>query len=73
MENHVPPDIWCHFPEVENPADIPTRKIKFANLAANSVWWHGAEWLLSSEDMWPMKKRIQDVPDHFVSDKLYLK
>ena len=68
IRKFVPPDIWCHFPGVENPADIPTRKVKFANLAVNSVWWHGAEWLLSSEDMWPTKKRILDPPDHCVSE-----
>ena len=64
----VPPDIWCHCPGVENPADIPTRKVKFANLAVNNIWWYGPEWLLGSEDMWPKKKRILDIPDHCVSE-----
>jgi hypothetical protein len=36
-----------------NPADLPSRGIAAKDLANNSTWWNGSEFLLHSETEWP--------------------
>ena len=49
----VLPEFWDHCPGSENPADIPSRGMSVTNLTKSQTWFHGPEWLLSSEEYWP--------------------
>ena len=44
---------WRHCPGNLNPADLPSRGIAAKDLANNSIWWNGPEFLLHSETEWP--------------------
>ena len=44
---------WRHCPGDLNPADLPSRGIAAKDLANNSTWWNGPEFLLHSETEWP--------------------
>ena len=46
----------------ENPADLPTCWSDPTQLATNSCWWNGLEWLKRDEEYWPNPLLAQDVP-----------
>lgn len=39
------PDIWRHCPGKTNPADLPSRGLSFLELAVNTLWRCGPDWL----------------------------
>jgi len=46
---------WRHVPTEINPADIPTRTPKVDELASNTLWWKGPNFLQQAEENWPPK------------------
>ena len=50
---------WRHCPGNLNPADLSSRGIAAKDLANNSIWWNGPEFLLHSETA-TTKKRYSD-------------
>ncbi len=49
---HSNPSQWKHIPTDINPADIPTRLPKISDLADNSLWWNGPQFLPDSMTSW---------------------
>ena len=47
-------DSWKHIPSAENIADILTRGAKPDKLGPGSIWHSGPEWLVKSEEVWPV-------------------
>jgi hypothetical protein len=52
---------YRYVPTLLNPADIPSRGAPLSDLRSSSLWWHGPEFLLSSESTWPEDNF--DIPD----------
>ena len=44
---------WRHVPTDQNPADIATRPITVEELASESLWWSGPDFLRNSQESWP--------------------
>ena len=47
----APTDRWLYCNTMDNPADIPTRGIKFSELHYCTKWWIGPDWLALPEDL----------------------
>ena len=45
MRNLLPSACWHHCLGVDNPADLPSRGVKPADLAKNDLWLSGPQWL----------------------------
>jgi len=61
---------WRYCPSADNPADLLTRGITFAQLNNSDKWNHGPEWLITPSH-WPTWQRlevfnIQEAADEFV-------
>ncbi|GFR00346.1 integrase catalytic domain-containing protein [Trichonephila clavata] len=56
------PSFWNHCPEIQNPADIVSRGVKFSRLLNDISWLQGAEWLRLPPDFWPESKN-EDSPN----------
>ena len=55
-------DIIFHYvPSKDNPADLASRGMSINDLLANSLWWHGPEWLLDPNHAWTIWE--QDMPN----------
>ena len=68
----VLPEFWDHCPGSENPADIPSRGMSVTNLAKSQTWFHGPEWLLSSEEYWPsttLETELESATEELRADK----
>ena len=52
--------LWSHCPGKENPADLPKHWSDPTQLATNSCWWNGPEWLKKDEEYWPNPLLAQD-------------
>ena len=50
---------WRHCPGKLNPADMPSRGVSAKQLADNSVWWNGPEFLYRRESEWPQIQSTQ--------------
>ena len=50
---------WRHCPGKLNPADMPSRGVSAKELADNSVWWNGPEFLYRRESEWPQIQSTQ--------------
>lgn len=44
---------WKWVAGENNPADLASRGIQASNLATNSLWWNGPDWLKLTESNWP--------------------
>ena len=62
VRRRVDHSLWSHCPGKENPADLPTRWSDPTQLATNSHWWNGLEWLKKDEKYWPDPLLAQGVP-----------
>ena len=51
----ISPDRWRHVSGVENPADCASRGLFPSEIIEHHLWWHGPEWLLKTEDEWPIR------------------
>ena len=40
-------------PGTENPADISTRELKSSLIVNSTLWWHGSQFFLLTEENWP--------------------
>ena len=45
IRNLLPSACWHHCPGVDNPADLPSRGVKPADLAKNDLWLSGPRWI----------------------------
>ena len=45
IREHTSPNQWRYVSTAENPADLTSRGSKAIDLAGNSFWWHGPEFL----------------------------
>ncbi|XP_065091295.1 uncharacterized protein LOC135712267 [Ochlerotatus camptorhynchus] len=52
--------IWNHVPGIENPADIISRGATPAQIASNTLWWNGPEWLKKETQYWPVNAQVPD-------------
>ena len=48
------PDRWRHVSGVDNPADCASRGLYPSELVNHRLWWNGPEWLVKTEDEWPV-------------------
>ena len=48
------PDRWRHVSGVDNPADCASRGLYPSELVNHHLWWNGPEWLVKTEDEWPV-------------------
>ena len=53
IRNCVSPTHWYHVPGTSNPADICTRMATKQNLAPDSCWFEGPDFLRRKEGSWP--------------------
>ncbi|GAB0095822.1 uncharacterized protein DMENIID0001_112520 [Sergentomyia squamirostris] len=47
INERIPFEHWSHITSAKNPADILSRGSSVADLAMNSLWWHGPESVIS--------------------------
>ncbi|XP_062538491.1 uncharacterized protein LOC134206783 [Armigeres subalbatus] len=52
--------VWNHVPGIENPADIISRGSTPAQIANNSLWWDGPEWLKKDTQYWPASTHVPE-------------
>ena len=45
IRNLLPSVCWRHCPGVDNPADLPSRGVKPADLAKSELWIMGPQWI----------------------------
>ena len=53
----IPPECWRYCPTSCNPADTASRGCKPTDLASDTRWWNGPEFLSSDPDQWPNSVR----------------
>lgn len=46
---------WRYVPTAQNPADLLSRGVTMTKIQDLNTWWHGPEFLLNSEETWPIK------------------
>lgn len=56
---------WRHISSSHNPADILSRGLEPRNLIDSPLWWHGPQFLASTEDCWPDSRfnHLENVPE----------
>jgi hypothetical protein len=52
------PSQWRYVPSSVNPADCATRGMHASQLTADSTWFRGPEFLMLSEDLWPLRPDV---------------
>ena len=57
-------DSWRFCPGEKNPADLPSRGIRGPDLAQTEAWWHGAEFLKSSKEIWPSEPGNTEIDEN---------
>jgi len=62
IQTLLPETPWNHIPTNENPADCASRGISPDDLATNTQWWSGPDWLIKPSDYWP--KSNSDFDSH---------
>jgi hypothetical protein len=62
----LPTAHWKHYRGQDNPADLPSRGIPLAELAASSLWWHGPSSLKNND----VEPEIDDtsIPQECISE-----
>ncbi|XP_036327163.1 uncharacterized protein LOC118739764 [Rhagoletis pomonella] len=64
---------WHHVPSVENPTDLVSRGVTVKDIAANSLWFHGPEFLVRDSRQWPNNSvHIHDVIPEQRKHDIYL-
>ena len=56
-------EAWRHCPGSQNPADLPSRGLTANDLATNSMWWNGPEFLQRKENEWPPIQTRQSIDE----------
>uniref|UniRef100_A0A0M3IF98 Integrase catalytic domain-containing protein n=1 Tax=Ascaris lumbricoides TaxID=6252 RepID=A0A0M3IF98_ASCLU len=46
--------VYRHVGGKENPADLASRGVNPKALANNNIWWKGPDWLVETEEKWPL-------------------
>lgn len=65
--------VWRHVPTQDNPADLASRGVRPQHLKDNQLWWHGAPFLLRSEEYWPVYNHVTTtLPETRVSLNLHV-
>lgn len=54
---------WKFCPGERNPADIPSRGMKASDLAQETRWWNGPEFLYKPESEWPRECNARNEPE----------
>ncbi|XP_066585595.1 uncharacterized protein [Prorops nasuta] len=57
IHSQLPAAVWSHVPSKQNPADLASRGISFAELKVSDIWWHGPSWLSLGSLEWPDQSR----------------
>ena len=60
---------WRHCPGKDNPADVPSRGMAIAELAANTLWLSGPEWIAKIDDSTNKDADITEEPDECRQEK----
>ncbi|XP_075167658.1 uncharacterized protein LOC142239771 [Haematobia irritans] len=50
---------WYHVRSEDNPADLGSRGVTPADLAASRIWWHGPHWLSRDSSEWSIRDLAQ--------------
>ncbi|XP_075157736.1 uncharacterized protein LOC142231004 [Haematobia irritans] len=50
---------WYHVRSEDNPADLGSRGVTPADLAASRIWWHGPHWLSRDRSEWSIRDLAQ--------------
>lgn len=58
IQSSTDPEQWRYVPTSVNPADILSRGMKAKELKVCNKWWKGPDFLLQSEETWPLNKVI---------------
>jgi hypothetical protein len=53
IQQHTEPQQWRYVSIKHNPADLPSRGVKAAELVESSLWWNGPDFLQSEPSAWP--------------------
>lgn len=56
----IPRTYWHHVPSKENAADIASRGVLPSSLVNLDLWWHGPQWLVNDESLWPVTNTAGD-------------
>lgn len=56
---------WYHISGSENPCDCASRGLLPQQLVSHPLWWHGPEFLSSSDDYWPsgQGQSVDEIPE----------
>ena len=68
VQIYTDPTQWQHISSGENPADLCTRGVTSSQLAENTLWWSGPEWLQKDKSVWP-KMRSETQPRRRLEEK----
>ncbi|XP_074657118.1 uncharacterized protein LOC141910287 [Tubulanus polymorphus] len=55
----IKPEAWRHCAGIKNPADIPSRGIRFSELSSDKMWLTGPDWLLKKS----LPSKIEKIDD----------
>ena len=58
IQSNTNPDQWRHVPTRLNPADCLNRGLKTTNLVKSKTLWEGPEFLIHTEDTWPINRNF---------------
>ncbi|XP_064637073.1 uncharacterized protein LOC135493580 [Lineus longissimus] len=53
IQSHTDPSQWRYIATKQNPADLPSRGVKAADLVSQQLWWRGPAFLLEHKTEWP--------------------
>ncbi|KAI5631391.1 pao retrotransposon peptidase domain-containing protein [Phthorimaea operculella] len=69
IQELLAPPHWFHVPGEHNISDLITRPVTPAKLIENDGWFHGPDWMLLPQPIWPVNIQ-NDVPQHIPEAKL---
>ena len=58
IQSNTNPDQWRHVPTRLNPADCLSSGLKTTDLVKSKTWWEGPEFLIHTEDTWPINRNF---------------
>ena len=64
IQSKTDPEQWRYVPTSMNPADILSRGMRTEELLGCSKWWKGPDFLLQSEETWPLRKVVEKPDDN---------
>ena len=68
IRSPVSPQLSSHCPGMENPADIPTRKVNLLQFVKETIWLDGPQWLHQTEQEWPKSPQGENIPETCVDE-----